>query len=186
MANGTSKLLQKYLDKIQKTIRFYDEDCLNDPSSYCKKIFAESLKWSEARSKFPKGPAINDSTLSQAIGKDGRYIKEARMFASEVDGFPVGGILASIDKEIPIGYIWGLYVESEFRKYELAHSLLNRSMKWLNSKGVKEVELIIKAGNEAAISFYRSQGFSIKSYIMRLRKSVYSDKSYSTPHNRFK
>lgn len=186
MAEATPKLLQKYLDKIQKDLKFYDEDCLNNPSDYCKKVYSESLKWSEARARFPKGPAIGDNTFTQVISTDGKYIKEARMFAAEVDGYPVGGVLASIDKERKIGYIWGLYVEGEFRKYELAHALVNRALKWLHGKGITELELVIKAGNEAALSFYRSMGFVTKSYHLRHRKSKYSDKSYASPHNRFK
>ena len=177
--------LQKHLDRIQSTVNFFSEDCLKSQSEFCKKIFEESLKFSEARAVFPRGGSIGNNALNQALGQDGRYIKELILFGASVDGKPIGGILASTDKERPMGYIWGLYVEADYRKFNLASTLFSQAMEWLKSKGAKEIELVVKAGNEASISFYRSQGFSLKSYILRARKSVYSDKTYPTPHNRF-
>jgi len=178
--------LAAYLKKIQSSIIYYEEDCLKNPSENCKHIFAENLKWTEGRAKFPKGGAINQSSLSQALKKDGKFIKENKVFIADVDKSVVGGIFASIDKEISIGYIWGLFIEQEFRKFELANVLLFKAKKWLKSKGVSEIEMVVKGGNEGALAFYMGQGFKMKSYLLRLNQSKYSDKTHTTPHNRFK
>ncbi len=180
------KGINSYLEEIQSEIIYYDKEISKVKQPGIINMFAESLRWNESRSIFPKKKTIPDNILFGIIRKDKQHIKDIRLFIAEDKGNIVGFITASIDKQIPIGYIWGLYVAKGYRRQVVTDKLFDNAFSWLKSKQVNEIELNIKGGNEQAVSFYKNKGFGIKTYILRAKASKYSDPFYHTPHDRFK
>lgn len=76
-------------------------------------------------------------------------------FVAEVDGKVVGYVIASSRK----GEIVSIAVMPELRRRGIGRRLMKEAMGYLERKGVKRVELMVRIGNVGAIKFYEGLGF---------------------------
>ncbi|VVC02518.1 Acetyltransferase (GNAT) family protein [Candidatus Bilamarchaeum dharawalense] len=70
-----------------------------------------------------------------------------------------------VQKIIRINY---LYVSSDYRKHGVGKSLLEKLMAIKKTRNIREIEVSPYITNEAAISWYASQGFRKKSLVLVL------------------
>ena len=70
----------------------------------------------------------------------------------------IGYCIASVDKDDK-GTIESLYVEPEYRNGGIASSLMQQSLNWMDSKGVKAKMLTVAVGNDDVLVFYQKFGF---------------------------
>lgn len=74
----------------------------------------------------------------------------------------VGMCGAGIDRNLRThGFIWGVYVQPEFRGQGGADLLMTAAHRWLAARGIVEVSAKVAAPNEVAIKFYRHIGYEI-------------------------
>jgi aminoglycoside 6'-N-acetyltransferase I len=59
-----------------------------------------------------------------------------------------------------VGFIEGLYVESDYRRKGIAKLLIKKSFEWFKAKGCKEVASDSLIGNQASIDFHLALGFN--------------------------
>jgi ribosomal protein S18 acetylase RimI-like enzyme len=59
------------------------------------------------------------------------------------------------------GFIWGVYVRPEHRGHGGGGLLMNAAHRWLEARGVVQIEAKVAAPNEVAIKFYRRLGYDI-------------------------
>lgn len=55
-----------------------------------------------------------------------------------------------------------LAIAPEWRRRGLARALLSTAYEWASQVGVRKISLNVRAGNEAAIQLYRSEGFVLE------------------------
>ena len=68
----------------------------------------------------------------------------------------VGYCISGIDREDEkCGEIESLYVEEEFRKNGLGYRFMQRAMNWLDKYDVEKQKILVAAGNDNALGFYR-------------------------------
>lgn len=176
--------LDLYLEKIQNNLSDLTlvEKDLNELKPEEIRMYAENVRYTESKSKFPKKKTIPDNILLQVLKKDKNLIKDIKFFIFKTkDDIPVGFNIASICKK-SIGYIWGMYIEPEYRRGDMAKILFRKANIWLKNNNVKSIDIVIKGGNEGAVSFYTGMGFDIKKY--HLSNVSYKDgNGFVTPHN---
>lgn len=73
----------------------------------------------------------------------------------------IGYCISTIDKENPeTGEIDSIFIEEDYRKLGIGRKLICNAIEWLNTHNVKTQKLLVAAGNEKVIDFYRQFGFS--------------------------
>ena len=72
----------------------------------------------------------------------------------------IGYCISTIDKEnTKIGEIDSIYINESHRERGLGKQLINNALDWLITKGTTEQKLLIGAGNEKVLSFYKQFNF---------------------------
>ncbi len=72
----------------------------------------------------------------------------------------IGYCISSIDKEDDkTGEIDSIYIEASYRKSGFGKQLMGNALKWLNEKGAKTQRILVAAGNESVLEYYRQFGF---------------------------
>lgn len=74
----------------------------------------------------------------------------------------LGYIVTTISPEND-GEIDSIYVEEEYRLMGIGDALMQRSIRWMDEKGVKTKKVVIATSNQEAISFYERYGFRRRS-----------------------
>jgi ribosomal protein S18 acetylase RimI-like enzyme len=180
------KKIDKFLLEVQDNDVTFESIPYKDSKDACNELFINNLKWTESRAKFPLRAKVDDDELSKILSLDKKFIKDSMAFFAKKEDENVGFVLATLDKQVKLGYIFGLYIKEGHRKKRIGAILFSKAKKWLKTVGAQEVEILIKGGNEGALSFYRSLGFRPRLYIMRMKGSKFSRKRYVSPHNRLK
>lgn len=180
------KKIDKFLSEVQDNDLKFESIPYEDSKDECNEFFINNLKWTESRAKFPLRVKVDDNELTKILALDKKFIKDSMAFFAKKGDENVGFIMATLDKQIKLGYIFGLHIVEGYRKKRVGAILFSMAKKWLKSAGAQEVELLIKGGNEGALSFYRSLGFRPRLYVMRMKGSKFSRKRYVSPHNRLK
>ena len=88
--------------------------------------------------------------------KEGTYVGSLWMGES-VDQFTYDGT----------GYILGIFVEPEFRRYGIGSYLLSVAESWCRDKGFLNISLNVGWYNEGARLFYESHGYKVRSEVRR-------------------
>ncbi len=86
---------------------------------------------------------------------------------AEDEGEPVGYCLSTLGED-RVGWVDSFYVRPERRCEGIGKELLTRSMEWLRSQDARAIRLTVTPGNESVMSFYRSQGFELRKYLLEL------------------
>ncbi|OHD54705.1 MAG: hypothetical protein A2Y33_01640 [Spirochaetes bacterium GWF1_51_8] len=81
---------------------------------------------------------------------------------TEINGYCV----AAIDG-MGMGEIESLYLEPGLRGKGAGAELLRRGLEWLDKEGVKDIKIIVAAGNEEALAFYEKAGFVPRAYVLK-------------------
>ena len=72
----------------------------------------------------------------------------------------IGYCITTIEKEDKkTGEIDSIYVEEEFRQYGIGKQLINNAVEWLLQEKTETQKLLVGAGNETVIDFYRNFDF---------------------------
>lgn len=103
----------------------------------------------------------------------GRHLDAPAFLVAEVDGHIVGYVVGDRAPGFPgpVGHIKDVAVHPEYRRQGIARDLLSSALQRLAEDGVVRTNLEVRAGNEAAISLYRSLGFTP----WRTREGYYPD-----------
>ncbi len=86
---------------------------------------------------------------------------------AEDDGEAVGYCLSTIGED-RVGWLDSFYVHPERRREGIGGELLTRSIGWLRAQDARAIRLTVTPGNESVMSFYRSQGFELRKYLLEL------------------
>jgi len=103
---------------------------------------------------------VNTQLLEKASG--GLLLDLAR---DAETGDLVGYCLSSIDVEWH-GEIESIYLEPEYRRHRIGYKLVERALNWMDKKGVSRKKLVVGAGNEEVLDFYRRFNFEVRSINM--------------------
>ena len=81
--------------------------------------------------------------------------------ADEVAGYVLAGIEPTSWKDLrgPCGYIHDIYVHESARGQGVGQELLRAAIAWVQSKGMSQVVLMSKSGNDAAQRLFARLGF---------------------------
>lgn len=87
---------------------------------------------------------------------------DRELFVLMKAGAYIGMCGAGINRDsIKHGFIWGVYVRSEYRGQGVGDLLMAAAHRWLAARGVVQVDAKVAAPNEVAIKFYRRLGYDI-------------------------
>ena len=75
---------------------------------------------------------------------------------NQVIGFCITRIYKNEDTT---GEIDSLFVEEEYRKAGVGKQLLERAIQWLEERDIKKKRILVVAGNESLIEYYKQFGF---------------------------
>ena len=88
-----------------------------------------------------------------------------RVLVAESSGEVVGSVFAGIEpkswKDLrgPCGYIHDVYVDGRVRRQGAGRELLGAAIAWIRSRGMSQIVLFSKAGNDAAQHLFAGLGF---------------------------
>lgn len=72
----------------------------------------------------------------------------------------------------PVGYLEGIYVEDEYRKYNYARDLVEACETWVKDKGIKEFASDCELTNKDSLAFHLAIGFEEVNSIICLKKEL--------------
>lgn len=81
-------------------------------------------------------------------------------------GSYVGYCLSSIEDNL--GEIESIYIENKYRKLGLGVKLMTSALKWFEEHEVTNISIGVAYGNDEALPFYKSFGFNIASYVLKI------------------
>jgi len=92
--------------------------------------------------------------LGKALGGDMRVDLAEERESELLVGYCVTTISSENEGEID-----SIYVHEKYRSLGIGDKLMERSLDWLEKKGIKNKKVVVAAGNQEAISFYERYGF---------------------------
>ena len=72
----------------------------------------------------------------------------------------------------PVGYIEGLYLESEFRSKGYGSALISKAVEWFKRKGCKQIATDTEIENVSAQKYFEKLGFNKKWTIVQYLKDI--------------
>jgi ribosomal protein S18 acetylase RimI-like enzyme len=108
---------------------------------------------------FPDDPPHNEPSAVLAA----KLEIDDLVFIAETNDRLIGACMAGYDGHR--GWLYAVAVLPEHRRDGTGASLVETTVEALKSKGCIKVNLQIRAGNEAVMSFYKSLGFSMEERI---------------------
>ena len=105
---------------------------------------------------FPDDPPHNEPSAVLAA----KLEIDDLVFVAEMNGSLVGACMAGYDGHR--GWLYAVAVLPEYRRGGTGAALVEYAVQALKSAGCIKVNLQIRAGNEAVMSFYKSLGFSLE------------------------
>jgi ribosomal protein S18 acetylase RimI-like enzyme len=77
----------------------------------------------------------------------------------------IGYCLSSIEEDL--GEVESIFIEKQYRKLGLGDKLMNNTLDWFESKGIKNIQINVVYANDGALPFYERHGFYIGNYILK-------------------
>jgi aminoglycoside 6'-N-acetyltransferase I len=74
--------------------------------------------------------------------------------------------------ELPVAYVEGIYVKSDYQKRGIARNLIVRAEEWARRKGLKQLASDTELSNNASIAFHKSLGFTEAGRIVCFVKNI--------------
>ena len=93
-------------------------------------------------------------------------ISSGSLEVEEIAGFCVLEI--TDDGDAPFGMLCDVLVKEEYRGKGIGTKLIQKSMEWFRSKGIKDIYLESGLGNHAAHAYFERLGFHQVSHIFKL------------------
>jgi ribosomal protein S18 acetylase RimI-like enzyme len=101
------------------------------------------------------------------------------MLIAEVDGRPVGSLLAALDTFgdqlhlLPSRNvtIWSVFTEPAMRRRGIARSLISATAEWADAKDADRIDLSVWPFNDEALLLYRKLGFAVARTDMAIKPS---------------
>lgn len=81
----------------------------------------------------------------------------------------IGYVISTIDKE-QVGELFSLYVDPSYRGLKIGDQLMDYGISWMESKGVKKIQLGVAVGNESVMKFYNR--FDFYPYVVMMERKV--------------
>ena len=73
--------------------------------------------------------------------------------------------ISTLDPE-KVGEVDSIFVSQEYRSLGIGDQLMKRSLEWMDEKGAYSKRIMVTAGNQDVLSFYRLYGFRPRSVIL--------------------
>ncbi len=74
-------------------------------------------------------------------------------------GIVIGYCISTIDR-CGRGEVDSLFIEEKYRREGIGTDFMRRAIDWIDGQGATEIAIVVAAGNEEALPFYRRYGFS--------------------------
>ena len=123
-----------------------------------------------------------DCTSERHITEIHEYFSQggalATFVAEDTDGRLCGFIEGSLRPSAegcstrPVGYIEGIFVQPEFRRYGIGRLLVAAVEQWAASRGAAEFASDCRSDNEASLQFHQQLGFDITSQLIHFRRAI--------------
>lgn len=104
---------------------------------------------------------------------------EGTCFLAYQEGQPIGFVELSIRNdyvegadELPVAYIEGLYIASDYRQQGLGQMLITRAEQWAVQHGFKQLCSDVEIENQLSILFHEKAGFSEAARIVCFVKNL--------------
>jgi GNAT superfamily N-acetyltransferase len=95
---------------------------------------------------------------------------QGTVFLAQEGETPIGMCVMSEDAtDKKAAFMFGVFVDSEYRKSGVGSALLQASESWARKRGYLTIRANVAAPNEVAITFYKSIGYSIDAQVGLLR-----------------
>ncbi len=115
----------------------------SEVSPYFKKRFLQ-MSWEKRKSKLLK--------------KSGEILLEYVLDSGE--NRIIGYCITIIDKEDKTaGEIESIFIEENYRKTGIGRKLIGNALEWLTTKGANVQKVVVAAGNESVMDYYRQFDF---------------------------
>lgn len=101
----------------------------------------------------------------ELLNKNENGILKIDIAKDEETGHLIGYCISSISDEL-IGEIDSIYLEEVYRSSGIGNELMERSLNWMDKKGVKTKKIMVAAGNGDTLAFYRRYNFFPKHIIL--------------------
>lgn len=96
---------------------------------------------------------------ARVIGDPRNAIFVAETDAGAVVGYTIVGRMTTMLSPEPSGFVYDLWVAPDARRRGIGHRLIERAKEWCRGEGLHKLRLEVGADNEAARTFYKSEGF---------------------------
>jgi diamine N-acetyltransferase len=106
--------------------------------------------------------AARRAELTAKAGSGRLLVDLAKSSVGQIVGYCVSSIDAAGTGEID-----SLSVAAECRRQGIGDTLMNRSLAWMDQHSVKARTVVVAAGNEQVLSFYRRYGFHPRCTVLR-------------------
>ncbi len=87
----------------------------------------------------------------------------------EKENKPIGYCITTIN-DGRNGEIDSLYVDNQYRGYNVGGKLMERAVKWMDERDVETQIIGVVAGNEDVLEFYKRYDFYPKAYVLKRKK----------------
>lgn len=142
---------------------------LNNPvlSEWFVKAFFSSIDEEFKNSEIKSYKKTNQSQSKMVVPNMQHIIQDLNnsvLFCAFDEEKPVGyflGLIKSYLAEDPsrVGYINGLFVESDYRRQGIAQMLWDQGKRWFSRQKLQVVELYVACGNDAARKFWAKNNY---------------------------
>lgn len=122
-------------------------------------------------------------TAKKHISEMKQYVSGGR-FAAFVTAISNGRLVGFVEVSLrptasglnttPVGYLEGLYVDTDYRHKEVGRRLVRAAEKWAASKGCREMASDCVIGNKKSPKFHLSLGYKETDRLIHFKKSLNS------------
>lgn len=122
-----------------------------------------------------------DTSLDEMLGHYQEVLElgEGTCFLAYKEGQPIGFIELSIRNdyvegadELPVAYIEGLYIDSDYRQKGLGQMLITRAEQWAVQQGFRQLCSDVEMENQLSILFHEKAGFTEAARIVCFVKNL--------------
>ncbi|MBJ8115904.1 MULTISPECIES: GNAT family N-acetyltransferase [Bacillus] len=81
-------------------------------------------------------------------------------------GYGIGSIKKDLVTDMLYGQIEEVYVKSEYRRQQIAQSLVGNLRNWLNQENVSLIHVYVDLDNKLALNFWENTGFEKEFFLL--------------------
>lgn len=160
------QFLQESIDVSQDEKITYHQGTLDDFINIAKEAWLNNENYHQSIENFPHPTKPTEKDYINLCNKI-KSSDKAKVFIAKKGDDWIGACAAFIMNSTDYGFIWDLYIKPKYRKHDVGSNLLQKVLKWLKKNGANAIEVYAQGGNEKVLAFYKKNGFSIKTYVLR-------------------